>query len=100
MSDTYILKDDHSVKKTETMEWALWFNTANRTVLKDNVCGFLISTVFLGLDHSFGGDKPQIFETMVFDDTSEERQCEHYTTWDDAVAGHNRMVALIKERTK
>jgi hypothetical protein len=29
-------------------------------------CGGMVSTVFLNLDHSFGGDVPVLFETMLF----------------------------------
>jgi len=54
-----------------------------------------VSTVFLGLDHSFGGGPPQIFETMVFGGLYDEEQI-RYSTWDEAVAGHNKMVEAIQ----
>lgn len=59
-----------------------------------------ISTVFLGNDHSFGfGREPLWFETMVFGLTADgqpdyhEIDCERYTTWEEAEAGHSRLVA-------
>ena len=61
--------------------------------------GLWVSTVWLGLDHSFTGGKPVIFETMVFDtkDISEGvsgkelYQC-RYQTLSQARAGHKRAV--------
>jgi len=57
--------------------------------------GNMVSTVFLGLDHSFyAGKKPVLFETMVFtsEGSSNEDQ-ERYCTWEEAVDGHERHVA-------
>ncbi len=67
------------------------------TTLSD---GTWISTVWLGLDHSFGDQGPPlIFETMVFE--SEESlgdlECERYSTLEQAVAGHNAMVKKWEE---
>jgi len=58
--------------------------------------GKWISTVWLGLDHSFGGGPPLIFETMVFesnDATGGDLDCARYSTEAEALAGHARMVA-------
>jgi hypothetical protein len=49
--------------------------------------GVKISTVFLGLDHSFGGSVPILFETMVFGGEHDGYQ-ERYATWEEAEAGH------------
>lgn len=52
---------------------------------KDNT---KVSTVFLGIDHSFGyGGPPVLFETMIFggeQDGYQERCC----TYDEAIAMH------------
>jgi hypothetical protein len=45
-----------------------------------------VSTVFLGIDHGFGG-KPLLFETMVFGGRLNGYQC-RYGTYDEAVEGH------------
>jgi len=47
----------------------------------------LISTVFLGLDHQWGDGPPLLFETMVFGGAY-HHECERYSTWDEAEAGH------------
>jgi hypothetical protein len=50
-----------------------------------------VSTVFLGLDNQWLADGPPLlFETMVFPECD---VCERYSTWDQAVAGHDQVVA-------
>lgn len=58
-----------------------------------------VSTVWLGLDHSFTTDPTVpiiIFETMVFGPGREESK--RYTTEDESRSGHAQMVALIRGR--
>jgi len=60
------------------------------TTLED---GKWISTVWLGLDHSFNGQKPLIFETMVFKDKGlEVLDSKQYTTLEEAEQGHEKVV--------
>lgn len=55
-----------------------------------------VSTVFLGLDHSWNGPPPLLFETMVFGGTHNQ-DCERYATWDEAEKGHAAMVAKVND---
>jgi hypothetical protein len=55
---------------------------------------FRVSTIWSGLDQSFGDGPPLIFETMVFDGHQPVR-CERYATLADAQLGHARMVAEV-----
>lgn len=55
--------------------------------------GFIVSTVFLGLDHGSYSGILQVFETMVFLDSWLDLDCERYSTWDQAEIGHKKMVA-------
>lgn len=49
------------------MKWALLFETVDRVVGNTRTLyGERLSTVWLGLDHSFGFGPPLIFETMLF----------------------------------
>jgi len=51
------------------MDWARWMEAeaAARTVARTDIDeGVRVSTVFLGIDHSFGRGGPVLFETMVF----------------------------------
>jgi len=59
-----------------------------------------VSTVFLGLDHAWQGP-PELYETMIFAHGLDlDERCERYARREEAVAGHQRMVALIDEELK
>ena len=90
----YILKGHEAVPTDDLMEWAKWFEIADRIVKQKTLPnGKMISTVFLGLDHNFGGGKPLLFETMVFNsDEIAEEDMDRYSTWEEAEIGHKRMV--------
>lgn len=67
------------------LEWAQWFGkTDQRVIGRDEVQSpggriFRVSTVFLGMDHSFGmGPKPLLFETMIFDDVRIAKRMDDY----------------------
>ena len=68
----------------------------NRLVAKTEVNGSDISTVFLCIDHGFGGECPVLFETMVFGGALDGEQ-DRYCTWDEAIAGHEAMVKKAKD---
>ena len=77
------------------MHWAKLFeNTDGRRIGYTKLPqGGHVSTVWLGIDHSFGGSVPLIFETIVFDaDTTNENDMERYSTRAQAEAGHKAMV--------
>jgi hypothetical protein len=65
MNKHYIL-EGKDIKEVDLMTWAKWFGKAERHIGDDTVEGVRISTVFLGLDHSFGAGSPVLFETLVF----------------------------------
>jgi hypothetical protein len=96
MSDKYILDGRNPVKADDLLAWGKWMQSANRKVAYDvPFPGIRVSTVFLGLDHAFGGIGPILFETMVFGGPLDQEQ-ERYSTWEEAEAGH----AAILERVK
>lgn len=103
----WILKDKRPVAEPDLMKWATWFeHSSEERVVKrdaDEETGWLVSTVFLGLDHNFSGVGPPIlFESMVFKKrkengqlTGEDTICERYSTWEEAEAGHNRICTML-----
>lgn len=94
MSDKYILDGHTPVPCADLLEWARTFENAARTVGNTEVDGDIrVSTVFLGLDHSFGHGDPLLFETMIFGGAHDGYQ-ERYSKWDEAEAGHATAVAL------
>lgn len=48
-----------------------------------------VSTVYLGLDHSFGHGPALIYETMIFGGPEDQWQ-DRYTTREQALKGHRR----------
>ena len=99
----YILDGHNPVPVEDPTEWALWYegscadNAAGRRVGYTSVrAGVHVSTVFLAIDHNhFGVGPPILFETMVFRD-GEGCEQERYSTWDEAEAGHARIVADVE----
>lgn len=87
MSDKYILDGKVAVPCNALLAWGAWFETASRHVADTRKDGVRVSTVFLGLDHSFGGSVPLLFETMIFGGEHDQFQ-ERYSTWDEAETGH------------
>ena len=98
MSDRFILNGHQPVNEPDLLSWARWMETADRRVAQTRLPnGTLISTVFLGLDHSFRYDgAPVLFETMIFG-CPLDGETERYCTWDEAAAGHLEVVARAKK---
>ena len=80
----------------DLIAWAKVFHDPRRIVAQTDLGTIRVSTVFLGLDHSFGfgGGEPVLWETMIFSGTQNDYQ-ERYTSRADAVAGHARAVDLV-----
>ena len=94
----YILEGHIPVPCEDLMEWGDWFQKADRhvaeTTIKPDVS---VSTVFLGLDHNHAGNgEPVLFETMVFGGENDQ-DMDRYSTWEEAVAGHKKMVKKISK---
>jgi hypothetical protein len=80
-------------------EWARLFDgdtVLARTYVGD---GVEVSTVWLGLDYSFGIGTPLIYETMIFGGPHDEIQW-RYPNRDAALAGHDQAVALARDGAK
>jgi len=98
----YILKG-HELVPVDLLTWARWFETANRHVAVDwPVPGIRVSTVFLGFDQSFPGQKgpPLFFETMIFGGGELDEKQWRYSTWEEAERGHAAAVALVLAKAK
>lgn len=72
----------------------------------DQVGAYIISTVWLGMNHNFSHKgAPIIFETMVFSEDDwispipglRDLDCERYATEVAALIGHDKMVERVKE---
>jgi len=71
-----------------------------KVVGKDMVGDILVSTVFLGLDHShYGQEGPILFETMIFEMGAISGEFDgfqrRYKTYDEAVEGHKEALEMV-----
>lgn len=94
----YYILAGHKPVAAPLMVWARWFETADRRVAFSDFGKVSVSTVFLGLDHSFdftGKSPPILFETMVFGGkyAGEMNRC---STWEEAEAMHAEMCEMVK----
>jgi len=72
----------------------------DRTVARVTIGDYLISTVFLGLDHQFEDDGPPLlFETMVFGNGPLDERQERCTTWEEAEVMHEKMCEDVRQAT-
>jgi hypothetical protein len=98
-SGHYILDGREPVPCDDLMTWARWLHEADRRVAREELSGWTVSTVFLGLDHGWGDGPPLLFESMLFaPETHSDTECERCSTWAEAEAQHAAMVARLKSR--
>ena len=93
---TYYLNEDKTYRQCDATEWGNQFEQMDRHVGNDFIEGYHVSTVWLGLDHSYFSGPPLLFETMVFKDL-EDIYMDRYTTWDEAVEGHKKAIQWVLE---
>lgn len=100
----YVLDGHEPVPCCDLDEWSHWMFGAGenqtRRVALDEVGGFEVSTVFLGIDYRWGmTPQPVLFETMVFKiSTGKSVDQRRYSTWDEAEAGHREVCADIRTK--
>lgn len=92
-----LLNRGKPVPEPDLNKWCRWFEKANRVVRQDKVSrNVLVSTVFLGFDHSFGTGEPVLWETMIFGGPEDQYQ-ERYTSLNAALKGHQRALEIAKK---
>jgi len=96
MSTKYILVNGEPQPCEDLLTWAQWFEASSEEhiVAQDAVGKVLVSTVFLGLDHSFGRGEALLFETMIFSGEHDQYQ-ERYSTREAALEGHAKALKLV-----
>ena len=93
----YYILDGHEPVVCDEIAWACRNrDIEGRRVASTQVADASVSTIFLGSDYSFGSQPPLFFETMIFGGEHDEF-CDRYSTWDDAQAGHDRIVNCLEE---
>lgn len=93
----YYVLDGHKPVACDLLTWARSQESGDaRRVAEDFINDSWISTVFLGLDHSFFQGPALVFETMIFDGPH-DGHLERCSTWDEAVETHKRACALVDD---
>jgi hypothetical protein len=94
----YVLDKDGNAVLANRDEWSEFMEHGERHVGYYEANGVRVSTVFLGVDHSFGFDlcpdangKPILWETMVFGGLMDSHM-ERYTSIEAARQGHARIL--------
>ena len=91
-------ENNNPVKAKNIEDYYKWVskNQEKRTVMRQDVDGVTISTVFLGSDHSYpkNDNKPLLWETMIFEGEHDGYQ-ERYYSFDNAVDGHFEALKLV-----
>lgn len=94
--------------EVESDEWARWFDkNKERIVAQEKIGAAFISTVFLGLDHSYSlkglrgdpGHVPELFESMIFGGKLDEL-CWRYRSYIEAERGHKKLVRAVRQGWK
>jgi hypothetical protein len=99
MMQKYYLKGKVPVPCDSLMVWRMAIER-DRAVAKTHLPGGVeVSTVFLGLDHNWGGGEPLLFETMIFGGELDGEQW-RYSTWEEAEKGHKRACGLVSKTVK
>jgi hypothetical protein len=99
MPGQYILDEKgNPVLEHDIRKWGMWMQDGEkRRVAWDFLAsGVRVSTVFLGLDHSWNDGPPVLWETMIFGGQHEGYQ-ERYTSLEEAVEGHKSALELASK---
>ena len=81
----------------ELMAWGQWRNKADTLVARTLVGEVDIITYFIGIPLTNTSGRPLLFESTVFGGPLNGTQ-DKYATWDEAEAGHAKLVAKVSGR--
>lgn len=86
---------DRTGQPISIAQWGELLTDEYKRVVYDQIGDVKVSTVWLGIDHSFGADVPIIFETMIFGGEYDSH-LRRYATEADAIKGHAEAVEDLK----
>ncbi len=69
---------------------------SNRIIKQTEVKKLIVSTIFTGIDYSFGLAEKKLFETIIFGLDEEIHPKWQYATWNDAIKKHHELIQTIE----
>jgi hypothetical protein len=98
----YILDSNKCPVPAGIEEWGRWMVSNDRRVRVDTIHDCKVSTVFLGMDHSFVFEKhgPVLWESLVFGGPLDGRMMRCAGTWQDAENMHIDLAAIVSKYYK
>lgn len=94
----YKLEGQKVVPVNNMLEWAAWYEKAERRIAFDQLGRATVSTVFLGLDTGSLSGEPRVFETALFLGSEiQEHDIIRSSTYQEAITAHRK---LLGELTK
>lgn len=103
MNKWYILDNNHKPVPVEVLTAANWMedNPNRKKVGYDELTDLngddvRVSTMFLGLDHSWNSKTPVLWETMIFGGENDQSYQERYASYEQALEGHQTAINFIK----
>lgn len=99
----YILDNQRKTIKCNEPAFLSWHSNLpkliktrhGRRILLTRNPKWFVSTVFLGHAHGFDGDKPIIWETLKI--TEDGVDFQRYSCYNDAMRGHNSVIAEMRQ---
>jgi hypothetical protein len=101
--DRYILDDDgNPIRETEYSLWDAWMSLERfkSCILAKNIIGdaaAVVTTVFTGLDYSFAGGPPLLYQSTLFRADMRGEVTRRYPTKLEAMAGHTDLLRYFME---
>jgi hypothetical protein len=86
-----ILDKEGNLQPADVLQWANYFESADRAVGLDEIKGWRISTVFFGLDHC-------LWETVVFTPQDENIYQARYNSREAAEEGHRKAILWVEKQ--
>lgn len=90
----YILDESNKLLAVNVEDYINWSRLNSTIVKQDKIGEVFVSTVFLGLDHSFNSSIPILWETLVFGIENDMYQ-NRYASYEDALIGHQKTLDKI-----
>lgn len=91
----YIEINEQVIPEPDVIEWAKWFETNNRRIVRTEFKYCHLSSVFLALDHNYlcMGD-PILYETMIFNGLFGDYQT-RYSSRQDCILHHHQLAEML-----